>query len=657
MGDSQHFKASAIVDLLDNLGHTLTGKSERLLSDYQSPIHSLRTAEMETILKDLATEALTKTLRNKFLTEMSDHLAAKETECFPKEPHLLSQIQGNSDSHLQKIINLQEENKFLKLQLEMSERHKTQADPNLTELTAHISRLKEEDSHFQNECKNLNMQFHARDTVILTLHRQITEMNVVQKDSQSVIQSVLQSLEELEQENKAFEKQLEAKEEHIQLLQEQLALAKNKLGKANNRCETLAKELVAVRKELKQPFQIEHTQPHPSHEEDAEFFTVESFCCGSNLQSCPPASWSQFQKHEACLDSCEPDLASLALDRSSAPSYKELDKIARNIYRFEPIPGGSNDICSYLNDIDFYLRRFPNVTTEDRIYLIKVTSSREVGKFIERQTELVRNDFQFLRQALEKEFSDHASQSGLTVTMTVKQGRHEHPQAYYYRLLRAYFGVRNEPVMEEDLNSKTLFIQNLHSDTSQQLGVFANPKSTTVQGLRKLASMAYHRQEELSRKSSDTAAVLAANTESVSVKLEGVSCTQAGNSSPQQQLDKSSSNFESRHFNQNLGQPKTFMSELTKDQTLTERTKHTAYAKKHPRDEFLPYQYHRPLGPNNRHGVKNGSQSSSCRVPRKRRLKVKPDILKPEACDDQDTVSLSADEIDHLKTILKGSGK
>uniref|UniRef100_A0A3B3CMS8 Uncharacterized protein n=1 Tax=Oryzias melastigma TaxID=30732 RepID=A0A3B3CMS8_ORYME len=494
MGDSQQFKASANVDLLDNPGHTLTGKSERLLSDYQSPIHSLRTAEMETILKDLATEALTKTLRNKILAEMFDHLTAKETVGFQKEPPLLSQIQGNSDSHLQKIINLQEENKFLKLQLEMSERHKTQADANLTELTAHVGRLKEENSHFKNECKNLNMQIQARDTVILTLHRQITEVNVVQKDSQSVIQSGLQSPEELEQENKAFEKQLEAKEEHIQLLQEQLALAKNKLGKANNRCETLT-----------------------------------------------------------CFDSSEPDLASLALDRTSAPSDRELDKIARNISRFEPIPGGSNDICSYLNDIDFYLQRFPNVTIEDGIYLIKVTSSREVYKFIERQTELVRNDFQFLRQALEKEFSDHASQSGLTAAMTVKQGRHEHPQAYYYRLLRAYFGVHNERGMEEDLNFKTLFIQNLHPDTSQQLGVFANPKSATIQGLRELASLAYHRQEELSRKSSDTAAVLAANTEPVSVKLEGVSCTQAGNSSPQKQLDKRSSNFESRHFNQNLG--------------------------------------------------------------------------------------------------------
>lgn len=50
------------------------------------------------------------------------------------------------------------------------------------------------------------------------------------------------------------------------------------------------------------------------------------------------------------------------------------------------------------------------------------------------------------------------------------QGRHESSQEYYHRLFKAYFGSKNEPGMKEDVNFKTLFIQNLHPTTSAQLG-------------------------------------------------------------------------------------------------------------------------------------------------------------------------------------------
>ena len=135
-----------------------------------------------------------------------------------------------------------------------------------------------------------------------------------------------------------------------------------------------------------------------------------------------------------------------------APSDEELDKISHNVPRFEPTPGIPHDTQAYLNDIDFYLRRFPNASVHDKFYLIKVTSSREVSRFIERQVDHIRNDYQLLCQTLEREFSDELTQSGLSAAMIVKQGRNELPQQYYYRLLKAYFGFRNEVGMEEDMS-------------------------------------------------------------------------------------------------------------------------------------------------------------------------------------------------------------
>ncbi|KAL7384009.1 hypothetical protein ABVT39_022583 [Epinephelus coioides] len=150
---------------------------------------------------------------------------------------------------------------------------------------------------------------------------------------------------------------------------------------------------------------------------------------------------------------------------AQGPSDRDLDKIARNITRFEPNLGGSHHTNLYLRDIDFYLWKFPNASVNDKIYLIKVTSSRDVSAFIDRQPDYIRTDYSLLCKALLEEFSDYLSQTGLTSAMIVKQGRNESPQQYYHHLRLTYFGSKNEPGMEEDLHFKAIFIQDLHPTT------------------------------------------------------------------------------------------------------------------------------------------------------------------------------------------------
>ncbi len=141
---------------------------------------------------------------------------------------------------------------------------------------------------------------------------------------------------------------------------------------------------------------------------------------------------------------------------------KELDKLARNIPTFTPDPAGGHDVHAHLKDIDFHLQTVANVTTRDRLYLLRITSSRDVRSFLDRQPETVKVDYQQLQQALIKEFSDPDSEQGLIMAMNLKQGRQETTQAFYSRLRQAYFGARNEPGMEEEFNFKTLFLRNLH---------------------------------------------------------------------------------------------------------------------------------------------------------------------------------------------------
>uniref|UniRef100_A0A8C1JI79 Uncharacterized protein n=1 Tax=Cyprinus carpio TaxID=7962 RepID=A0A8C1JI79_CYPCA len=171
-----------------------------------------------------------------------------------------------------------------------------------------------------------------------------------------------------------------------------------------------------------------------------------------------------------------------------------------NIPTFNPDPAGGHDIHAYLQDIDFHLRTVANVTTWDKLYLLRITSSRQVRSFLDRQPETVKTDYQQLRKALVREFSDPESDQGLVTAMDLKQGRLETPPNFSNRLRRAYFGARNEPGMEEDVNFRTLFLRNLQPTVSHHLGVLACPRSMSTQQLRDLAHKAYTKQKTVSEK-------------------------------------------------------------------------------------------------------------------------------------------------------------
>lgn len=112
-------------------------------------------------------------------------------------------------------------------------------------------------------------------------------------------------------------------------------------------------------------------------------------------------------------------------------------------------------------------------------------------------------------------------ETGLTAALAIKQGRQELPHQYYHRLRKAYFGFRNEPNMEEDLNFKSLFVQNLHPTTSHHLGVAACPRTMSSHQLRELALKGFSKQKMASAKNTDHNTVLNIETRKPALRLEG----------------------------------------------------------------------------------------------------------------------------------------
>ncbi len=201
-------------------------------------------------------------------------------------------------------------------------------------------------------------------------------------------------------------------------------------------------------------------------------------------------------------------------------TIKDLDKLSKNISMFNPNSTGGHTIQAHLQDIDFYLEMRPHVTDRDRLYLLRATSNSEVRHFLDRQPNQTKSDYQLLREALIKEFTDPDSEHGLLTALETNLGRQEAPQAYYNRLRQAYFGAHNEPDLEEDVNFKSLFLRNLHPGISHHLGVIACSRSMTIQQLHDLTQKAYNKQRIASKKGNKTSTLLNSVNKDSSLALD-----------------------------------------------------------------------------------------------------------------------------------------
>ncbi len=120
----------------------------------------------------------------------------------------------------------------------------------------------------------------------------------------------------------------------------------------------------------------------------------------------------------------KPKESAAASRRSShGLNLKDLNKLARNIGKFNPSVSNSQNVQAYLQDIDFHLEMRPNVTDKDKLYLLRTTSSPEVRSFLDRQPANTKTDYQLLQKALIKEFADPESDQGLVAALEMRQGR------------------------------------------------------------------------------------------------------------------------------------------------------------------------------------------------------------------------------------------
>ncbi len=338
-----------------------------------------------------------------------------------------------------------------------------------------------------------------------------------QKDLANRLQYANQLLEKAKHDISNKNAAISALKDHLERYRTEMDNLTQQLGDTND-------QLYMVRRELKHAYE-QKQEPRREKQHSASPLLrrakshVQEIVYSERSEGPQPKTSPAFATELFPVNERKPPIQA---DLGAAPgmTIKDLDKLSKNISKFNPNSTGGHTIQAHLQDIDFYLELRPHVTDRDRLYLLRATSSSEVRNFLDRQPSRTKSDYQLLREVLIKEFTDPDSEYGLLTALETKQGRQEAPQAYYNRLRQAYFGAHNEPDLEEDVNFKSLFLRNLHPGVSHHLGVMACPRSMTIQQLRDLTQKAYNKQKMASKKGNKTATLLNSVNKDSSLALD-----------------------------------------------------------------------------------------------------------------------------------------
>ncbi len=302
--------------------------------------------------------------------------------------------------------------------LKLSDKHAAQCQQELTRAQRRIERREGSDEVEQGTEEEINR---LKETLVATSQ----ELEKVKADYDDRSKK-LQYAEKLLEKAKA---DFRDKNSRIKALEAHLDESRNEISRLSRQLDYVKEESDSFQEELKHAYELRRepsmtrrasTSPLPSRTRSpVSGLTREKKMEGVVLKHSPTHSGEHY------ITLPQPKESAAASHRSShGLDLKDLDKLARNISKFNPSVPNSPNVQAYLQDIDFHLEMRPNVTDKDRLYLLRTTSSSEVRSFLDRQPAHTKNDYQLLREALIKEFSDPESEQCLLKPTTADSDEH-----------------------------------------------------------------------------------------------------------------------------------------------------------------------------------------------------------------------------------------
>ncbi len=394
-------------------------------------------------------------------------------------------------------------------QLKLSDKHVTHLQEELTRAQRRIDKL---EVKVQDQLKAPNEREQETTEQVKELQTALTAAQLDQQHAKAAQEDLVNRLQYAEQLLEKAKNDISDKNAEIGALKDHLERYRTEINYLTQQLDDNNDQLYMVRKELKHAYEQKQEPRREKHHSASPLLSraephIQELVYSERSEGPQPKTSPAFATELFPVNERKPPIQA-DLGAAHGMTIKDLDKLSKNISKFNPNSTEGHTIQAHLQDIDFYLEMRPHVTDRDRLYLLRATSSSEVRNFLDRQPSRTKSDYQLLREVLIKEFSDPDSENGLLTALETKQGRQEAPQAYYNRLRQAYFGAHNEPDLDEDVNFKSLFLRNLHPGVSHHLGVMACPRSMTIQQLRDLTQKAYNKQKMASKKGNKTSTLL-----------------------------------------------------------------------------------------------------------------------------------------------------
>ncbi len=377
----------------------------------------------------------------------------------------------------------------------------------------------------QDQLKAPNEREQETTEQVKELQAALTAAQLDQQHAKAAQKDLVNRLQYAEQLLEKAKNDISDKNAEIGALKDHLERYRTEIDNLTQQLDDNNDQLYMVRKELKHAYEQKQEPRREKHHSASPLLSraephIQESVYSERSEGPQPKTSPAFATELFPVNERKPPIQA-DLGAAHGMTIKDLDKLSKNISKFNPNSTEGHTIQAHLHDIDFYLEMRPHVTDRDKLYLLRATSSSEVRNFLDRrQPSRTKSDYQLLREVLIKEFSDPDSENGLLTALETKQGRQEAPQAYYNRLRQAYFGAQNEPDLEEDVNFKSLFLRNLHPGVSHHLGVMACPRSMTIQQLRDLTRKACNKQKMASKKGNKTSTLLNSVNKDSSIALD-----------------------------------------------------------------------------------------------------------------------------------------
>ncbi len=261
-------------------------------------------------------------------------------------------------------------------QLKLSDKHITHLQEELTCAQRRIDKL---EVKVQDQLKAPNESEQETTEQVKELQAALTAAQLDQQHAKAAQKDLENRLQYANQLLEKAKHDISNKNAEISALKDHLERYRIKMDNLTQQLDDTNDQLYMVRRELKHAYEQKQEPKREKQHSASPLLSraeshVQELVYSERSEGPQPKTSPAFATELFPVNERKPPIQA---DLGAAPgmTIKDLDKLSKNVSKFNPNSTGGHTIQAHLQDIDFYLEMRPQVTDRDRLYLLRATSS------------------------------------------------------------------------------------------------------------------------------------------------------------------------------------------------------------------------------------------------------------------------------------------